>query len=356
MEDEKDLMSLFDGGQDLIFDYTPDNIDDQDNPDDIQDDQDNDIDDTAIDDDNQENVDSDDDAEEDEGSQSDTSPNLFSSVADVLKEQGLLPSLESSKNIKSIEDFTDVVNKEIEAQATFRAEQYLNSLDVNKIASAKKELQSLETIDESYLKENLDYAKNIIYQDYINQGLSEDRAIKLLKKTIDLGEEMVIEEAMESKQSLVEFNNRIQEQAKIEAAKRLEDEKRQQIELEKQLQQLVYKQDLIKGLPTTKAMQDRVYKSMTEIVSKNPETGEMENKFMKDRNSNPVEFDARMYYLYELTNGFTDLTTISKSVGSKAVKNLEKALRQTRVEDSGIPHYLQDPNSYDSPFGSELVL
>lgn len=356
MEDEKDLMSLFDGGQDLIFDYTPDNIDDQDNPDDIQDDQDNDIDDTAIDDDNQENVDSDDDAEEDEGSQSDTSPNLFSSVADVLKEQGLLPSLESSKNIKSIEDFTDVVNKEIETQATLRAEQYLNSLDVNKIASAKKELQSLETIDELYLKENLDYAKNIIYQDYINQGLSEDRATKLLKKTIDLGEEMVIEEAMESKQSLVEFNNRMQEQAKIEAAKRLEDEKRQQIELEKQLQQLVYKQDLIKGLPTTKAMQDRVYKSMTEIVSKNPETGEMENKFMKDRNANPVEFDARMYYLYELTNGFTDLTTISKSVGSKAVKNLEKALRQTRVEDSGIPHYLQDPNSYDSPFGSELVL
>lgn len=356
MEDEKDLMSLFDGGQDLIFDYTPDDIDDQDNPDDIQDDQDNDIDDTAIDDDNQENVDSDDDAEEDEGSQSDTSPNLFSSVADVLKEQGLLPSLESSKNIKSIEDFTDVVNKEIETQAILRAEQYLNSLDVNKIASAKKELQSLETIDESYLKENLDYAKNIIYQDYINQGLSEDRATKLLKKTIDLGEEMVIEEAMESKQSLVEFNNRMQEQAKIEAAKRLEDEKRQQIELEKQLQQLVYKQDLIKGLPTTKAMQDRVYKSMTEIVSKNPETGEMENKFMKDRNANPVEFDARMYYLYELTNGFTDLTTISKSVGSKAVKNLEKALRQTRVEDSGIPHYLQDPNSYDSPFGSELVL
>lgn len=356
MEDEKDLMSLFDGGQDLVFDYTPDDIDDHDNPDDIQDDQDNYINDTAIDDDNQENVDSDDDAEEDEGSQSDTSPNLFSSVADVLKEQGLLPSLESSKNIKSIEDFTDVVNKEIETQAALRAEQYLNSLDVNKIASARKELQSLETIDESYLKENLDYAKNIIYQDYINQGLSEDRAIKLLKKTIDLGEEMVIEEAMESKQSLVEFNNRMQEQAKIEAAKRLEDEKRQQIELEKQLQQLVYKQDLIKGLPTTKAMQDRVYKSMTEIVSKNPETGEMENKFMKDRNANPVEFDARMYYLYELTNGFTDLTTISKSVGSKAVKNLEKALRQTRVEDSGIPHYLQDPNSYDSPFGSELVL
>ena len=356
MEDNEDLMSLFDGGQDFVFDYTPDDIDEQDNLDEDNQDEQDDINNDAIDDDNQENVDSDDDEEEDESSQSDTSPNLFSSVADVLKEQGLLPSLESSKDIKSVEDFATIVNKEIEAQASIRAEQYLNSLDVESVTKAKQELQSLESVDENYLKDNLDYAKNIIYQDYINQGLSKERAEKLLKKTIDLGEEMVIEEAMESKQSLVEYNNRMQEQAKLEASKRLEDEKKQQIELEKQLQQLVYKQDLIKGLPTTKALQDRVYKSMTEIVSKNPQTGEMENKFMKERNSNPVEFDAKMYYIYELTNGFTDLSTISKQVGSKAVKNLEKALRQTRTEDSGIPHYLQDPNSYDSPFGSELVL
>ena len=77
---------------------------------------------------------------------------------------------------------------------------------------------------------------------------------------------------------------------------------------------------------------------------------------MKDRNTNPIEFDTRMYYLYELTNGFRDLSNISKQVESKAIKKMEQAMRQTRFEDNGLPNYMVDPNSYDSPFGSELVL
>jgi hypothetical protein len=94
---------------------------------------------------------------------------------------------------------------------------------------------------------------------------------------------------------------------------------------------------------------------MTEVVSKNPQTGELENKFMKDRSGNPIEFDTKMYYFYELTNGFTDLGKISTNVNSKAVKDLEKALRKTKFEDNGTPGYLSDPNSY-SGFGSELVI
>ena len=94
---------------------------------------------------------------------------------------------------------------------------------------------------------------------------------------------------------------------------------------------------------------------MTEVVSKNPETGEMQNKFMQSRSLNPIEFDTKMYYLYELTNGFTDMSSISKTVTSKAVKNLEKVLRKTRFEDNGTPGYLQDPDSYGG-IGSELVL
>ena len=311
----------------------------------------------SIDDENQEKVDSEDDESEEDEDLSDSSPNIYSSFATVLKEQGFLPSLDSSEKIESIEDLTTALNKEVEIQANIKSEQYLSNIDLRELAETKKELQNLESIDEDYLKNNIEVAKNIIYQDYLNQGLSEDRAAKLLKKTIDLGEDMIIEEALESKISITEYNTRKQEFIKQQASEKLEQEKQEQIQLETKVKELVFEsKDLIKGLPVNKALQDRVYKSMTEIVSKNPITGELENKFMKDRNSNPIEFDTRMYYLYEITNGFKDLQLLSKQLGSSAVKNLEKALRQTKFDDNGTPGFVQDPQSYDSPFGSELVL
>ena len=37
-------------------------------------------------------------------------------------------------------------------------------------------------------------------------------------------------------------------------------------------------------------------------------------------------------------------------------KKLETTLRKTRFEDNGAPGFLQDPDSYSSGYGSELVL
>lgn len=301
------------------------------------------------------------DGEEDENNEEnesdvDSSPNLYSSISNVLFEQGIIPSLESSENIKTSDDFVGALKKEIDIQAEQRLEEYLQNLDLNKIASSRKAQIELSNIDEDYLKENIDVAKDIIFRDYINQGLSEERATKLLRKTIDLGEDMVIEDAIESAQSLKEFEARSEQQERARYSQQLEQQAKEQESINNSIKNTIYgSKEVIVGLPNTKALQDRVFKSMTEVVSKNPETGEMQNKFMQSRSLNPIEFDTKMYYLYELTNGFTDMSSISKTVTSKAVKNLEKVLRKTRFEDNGTPGYLQDPDSYGG-IGSELVL
>ena len=362
MEDENDLMALFNQNNGMEIEMSGPFIGDEDNEEDdisLGDDEINEEDDNdnkAVDGEDQENVDGDDDDTEEGDGASDSSPNLFSSVADVLLEQGFLPSLESSKDIKTADDFSAALNNEVLTQARAMADEYLSKMDTDSFAKSSKEIKELDAMDESYLKSNLDIAKDIIFQDYMNQGLSEDRARKMLRKTIDLGEDMILEEALESKQSLQEFNIKKQEFAKKAASDSLEQERREQVELEQKVKQMVFEsKELIKGLPVTKALQDRVYKSMTEVVSKNPNTGELENKFMKDRNVNQVEFDIRMYQLYEMTNGFRDLSLISKQVASKATLNLEKVMRQTKSDDSGLPGYAQDSQSYSSPFGSELV-
>ena len=356
MENEnEDFMSLFGSNQELNFDIP---IDDE-NVDDVIDDDitDENINKDTIDEDEdlQEGVDGDEDGEGDD-SDDESSPNLYSSISAVLFEQGILPSLESSENIKSSDDFVNAFKQELEIQSTLKANAYLETLDLEKIATHRKDTVALDNIDEDYLKSNLEVAKDIILRDYINQGLSEDRARKQLRKAVDLGEDVVIEEALESIDSLKEFNTRQEEQTKIDAKHQAQSLQEEQRLIEDNVKKQVFNSsEIIKGIPNTKILQEKVYRSMTEIISKNPNTGELENKFIKDRNLNPIEFDVKMYYLYELTNGFKDLDNISKTVNSKAVKKLETTLRKTKFEDNGTPGFLQDPDSYSSGYGSELV-
>lgn len=356
MEENEDFMSIFDSNQELNFEF--DNIEDE------TDDDENDTDDSleknnAVDDEddksNQEGVDSDDD--DNEGDEDNSSPNLYSSIATALHEQGILPSLDSSKKIENIDDFVEQFNIEINKQSEVKIQEFLSNLDLEKIAITKKQNLDLDSIDENYLKNNLDKAKDIIYQDYLNQGLSEDRAKKLLKKTIDLGEDLLIEESLESLDSLKNYNKKLEALEIQKTQEKLEQIRQEQIQTENKIKNFVFSsEEIVKGIPNTKVLKEKVYKSMLEPVAKNAETGEIMNKFMHDRSQNPIEFDIKMYYLYELTNGFKDITNISNTVKTKAIKNLETSLRKTKLEDSNIPSYLQDPDSYHSGFGSELVL
>lgn len=359
MEENEDLMSIFESGQNLNFDSQYFDTDEED-------DEDSDVDDTTdenkknkpIEGEDSEDVDGEeDDTSEEDDSGDESSPNLYSSISDVLIEQGLLPSLESSKDIKDINDFTGALKNEIEIQADLKANQYLENFDLESFAASKKALIDLENLDEDYLKNNIETAKNIILQDYINQGLPEDRARKMLRKVIDSGEDFILEEALESKESLKAFEVKKQAELKIQHEENLKAQKAEQEKIDTEIKKLIFEsKEIIKGIPNTKAIGDKVFKVMTEVVAKNPQTGELENKFMNDRSKDPIQFDTRMYYLYELTNGFTDLSKIKTTVVSKATKNLENAIRKTKFEDNGTPGYLQDPDSYSSGYGSELVL
>ena len=359
MEDENDLMSIFGSGIELNFDEEIINNNLEPIDDKLEDDsQEEDKNIKPIEDNDPENVDGEEEDDNNEGDDSDddSSPNLYSSISNVLFEQGIIPSLESSENIKTAEDFVDVFKKEIDIQAEQRLANYLENLDLNAIATSRKAQLELDSIDEDYLKDNLEVAKDIIYRDYINQGLSEDRAKKMLRKTIDLGEEMIIEDALESKESLKEFERKVEEQEKVRYKQSLIEQAAEQEKINNAIKNTIYNsKEIINGVNNTKALQDRVFKSMTEVVAKDPTTGEMQNKFMQTRSANPIEFDTKMYYLYELTNGFTDLSNISKTATSKAVKKLETVLRKTKFEDNGMPTYLQDPDSYGG-IGSELVI
>lgn len=352
VEEKDDFMSMF--GSELELNYDPtyeeeDNQDDESSNENIE---------IPVDEEIQENVDRDEDGEGDE-SDVDSSPNLYSSISNVLYEQGIIPSLESSENIKTADDFVEVFKKEINIQVESRLQEQLSNLDLEAIAASRQTRFELDSIDEDYLKDNIEVAKKLIYQDYINQGLSTERATRMLRKASDLGEDILIEDALESINSLKEFEKRVEENEIASYKENMAKQEKEQEVINTRIKDLIYNsKEVIAGIPNTKALQDKVFKSMTEPVSKNAQTGEMQNKFMETRSANPLEFDAKMYYLFELTKGFTDLSLITNKATSKSVKTLENVLRKTKFnEDSGLPGFMEDRDSYSGTgFGSELVL
>lgn len=288
----------------------------------------------------------------------DTSPNLYSSLATVLYDEGLLPSLDlTSKEIKSPAELAEAFKAEIETQSNLRLEDYLRHVNLENVARSNTNLKSYSEIDDDRLDNDLELVKNLIYQDYINQGLSEERSSRLLNKLIDLGEDDLKEEARTSLESLKIFESKQVEFEKQQYQIQMKNQSEEQEKIQKQIKDSIYSsKEFIEGLPITNSIKDKVYKSMNDVVSKNPNTGELENKLMKSRREDPLNFDLKLYYLYELTNGFSSFKNIVNSTKSKAVKDLEKTLRDTKVKDTGLPTFLQDDQSYMGGFGSELNL
>lgn len=363
MEEEKLEMGMFGQDFELNFDFDNPNPFIQENENEEDDDLENedplkntndtieDEDPEEVDSEDDDPVEGDDDENEDDSS---SSSNLFSSLANVLHEQGLLPSLDlKSEKIENVEDFTNAFRKELDVQAQLKLDDYIANMDLEAVARSNQNLQNLNTITEDYLKENIEVAKNIIYNDYLNQGLDEQKASKLLNRIVRDGEEAILEESLDSLESLKAFEQRSVELEKENYQKQMEENAAAQLKFEEDLKKVIFdKQDLITGFKPTKALSDKVYKTINDIVGKAPD-GQLENKFMRDRRMNPMEFEARMYYFYELTNGFTDYSKLTTKAKSSAIKDLEKAARKQTTKDNGIPLWSQDANSYGA-FGSEL--
>lgn len=303
--------------------------------------------------------------EEGDDDQDGDSPNVFSSFANVLNEQGLLPSLDSNVKIETIEDLTEVFKTELNNQAKDYivekiGEDGFEALEKGITLAEYQQYQNgvdtLNSIDPDALAENIELSKRIILQDYIAQGLSEDKAYRFLEKTIELGDEAIIEDAKTSLNSLKQIQEVKLEQAKEARNAELIAEQKKQEKIDNDLKNSIYNaKEIIQDLPMTKAMKEKVYKSITNIVSKSPD-GVPENRLMKHRREDPIEFDKKLYYLYELTNQFTDFSALVSKSKSKAANDFEKVLRANKSQISNDqPGFVSDPESYGG-IGDELII
>jgi len=299
---------------------------------------------------------------EQEDKSSSSNPELFKSLATLLQEKGLV-SLEDSE-VSDEDSFVELFKKQIKSNEygdlSDTQKQYLESIREGipheKAVKDLTQLDQLNSVTNEALEQDAELRKRVIYQDFKNRGYSDERAAKLVQRSLEL--DVDLEDAQEAMNSIKEFSKvRIEQENQKIKDQKLAVEKAREDNVKKITKEIESLKEVIPGYEVSNNVKDKIKKNMFNVVGENPNNGAPENSLMKFQRENPIDFDKKLYYLFTVTNGFTDFNSIKQETQSKALQDLEKAFNSTtQIKDPGSPAYLQDPNSYLLDIGDEIVV
>lgn len=276
------------------------------------------------------------------------SSNFYSSIAKALKEDGVFPDLDddSVSGSDSAEKFRELINKQVEArlnETQKRINEALNlGVEPDEIKTSEGNLAFLKGLKEEQFndasgEEGENLRKNLIYNDFINRGYSEERAAKEVKKSFDAGTDF--EDAKEALASNIDFYNK-KYNALIEEKKALiEKENKAMQEFNDSVsKEIIEGKDAFEGYVSSKDLRQKIYKNISKRDLKDKD-GNPLTALEKYQRENPIEFVKKLGYLFTVTDGFKNLDNLLnskvKEEAKKGVKNLEKVINSTSRNNDG---------------------
>lgn len=302
-----------------------------------------------------------------------TSPNNFySSIASALAVDGIFPNLTDDviKKANDAESFASLIEDEVNARLDEKQQRISKALDSgvepNDIKIYENTLSYISGITDAQISEEGEKGenlrRNLIYQDFINKGMSPEKAQKLTERSIDAGND--IDDAKDALQSNKEYFSNAYNTLLKEAEEKAAEEKQERI---KQATQL--KNDILKGkqlmgdMDISTDVRKKAFDNITKPVYKDPDTGEYLTAIQKYEMEHRADFLKYAGLIYTLTDGFKDFNSFVKGKVKKEVrkglKELERTLNNTSRDQNGnlrmVVNRKEDPNSYlDSGFKLDL--
>ena len=290
-----------------------------------------------------------------------TSPNNFySSIANACAVDGIFPNLddETIKKAVDAESFSNLIEAEINArfdEKQKRISQALeNGVEPTDIKNYEATLNYINTITDAAIAEESEKGEklrySLIYQDFINKGMTPDKAKKFADRTVDAGTD--VEDAKEALLSNKEFFTGAYNKMLQEAQQKADEEKNAK-ELEKSLMK---DKQLFGDMEISNDIRKKAFDSIAKPVYKDPETGDYMTAIQKYESEHRAEFLKYTGLIFAMTNGFKDFDSFAKGKVKKEVKKglreLEQTLNNTRRNNDGslrmVTNQKDDPNSFIS--------
>lgn len=295
-----------------------------------------------------------------------TSPNNFySSIANACAVDGIFPNLddETIKKAVDAESFSNLIEAEINArfnEKQKRISQALeNGVEPTDIKNYEATLNYINTITDAAIAEESEKGEklrySLIYQDFINKGMTPDKAKKFADRTIDAGTD--VEDAKEALLSNKEFFTGAYNKMLQEAQQKADEEKAEREKNAKELEKALMKDKQLFGdMEISNDIRRKAFDSISKPVYKDPETGDYMTAIQKYESEHRAEFLKYTGLIFAMTNGFKDFDSFAKGKVKKEVKKglreLEQTLNNTRRNNDGslrmVTNQKDDPNSFIS--------
>src|SRR6056297_818588 len=284
------------------------------------------------------------DATSEENDDNNDSPSL-APYAKLLVDEGILPNLDLENFDGSAEGLIEAARNEVyngidyykqslpeEVQRLING--YEAGVPFDKLLEFNSQSLQYSKIDKDALTQDESLQKQILTDYYKRTSrFSDEKINKLIERTADLGE--LSDEALSSLDELTEFQAQEEQQA-IEESKKQQEylQQQQQEQLNQFTKTLTDTQEIIPGVKINPTVKDKIQKNITVPVGYD-EQGNPVNKIGKYRMDNPIDFEIKLNYLFEATNGFSNFDVFSKAGKSRAYKELEDAAKSLDTRGSG---------------------
>lgn len=281
--------------------------------------------------------------------------NLFFSIAKALRDEGVFPDLseDTLKDIKDAEGFRKLFDDQVANSLSERQKRIESALnggaDADEVIAYQNDMQILDYLDQSATQDRLEkddeegetLRKQIMYQDYINRGFSDERAKKLVNKSLNDGTD--IDDAKEAYQSCKEFyKNRIDGYKQMVEDRQKSQKEATEKEFNNLKKQIVDTESFFDGVKVDKNVRQKAYDLITKPVYKD-EGGNYLTGLQKYQKENPLEFMKNVALMYSLTDGFKSIEKLTKSKVNAGLKKgfaeLESVLNSTRRNSDGTLNF-----------------
>ena len=301
-----------------------------------------------------------------DGDQDGTSPdNFYSSIANALAVDGIFPNLdeETVKKAVDAETFSNLIESEINARLDEKQQRISKALESGveptDIKKYEDTLTYINSITDAALAEESEKGEQtrsmLIYQDFLNKGMTPEKAKKLTDRAIEAGTD--VEDAKEALMSNKEFFTGEYNRLLQEAQQKFEEDKADRAKQAKQLQEsMLNDKQLMGDIEISQDIRQKAFDVISKPVYRDPDTGNYLTAMQKYQAENKADFMKYTGLIYTLTNGFKDFDAFVKGKVKKEMKkglrDLEKTLNNTRRYNDGslkmVTNQKEDPNSFIS--------
>lgn len=293
-----------------------------------------------------------------------TSPdNFYSSIANALAVDGIFPNLdeEAVKKAVDAETFSELIEAEITARLDEKQQRVAKALengveptDIKKYEGTLNYINSItdaNIAEESEKGEQLRY--NLIYQDFLNKGMTPEKAKKYTDRTVDAGTD--VEDAKEALTSNKEFFTNAYNKLLQDAQQQADEEKAAKVKQAKELETSLLKDKQLMGdLELDNNVRKKAFEAISKPVYRDPETGDYMTALQKYESEHRADFLKYTGLIFTMTNGFKDFDSFVKGKVKKEMKkglrDLEQTLNNTRRTSGGslkmVTSQKDDPESF----------